>query len=281
MKKRLLCLAAALLVLAGCAGAGHGAPESVNVPILMYHHIDDTGGADAVISQAAFRHQMDVLQESGYTPVSFDDLMAYVDGEGTLPERPVCITFDDGYESTYERAFPVLREYRFPATVFVIGCSVGHKEFYKDTAWPITPHFDLEQMAEMVADRLMAVQSHTYDMHQWAPFETDAPRTSILPMEGETEEAYIAALKEDFQKEADILAAGGVEKIQVLAYPLGRSCDLAEQTLAELGVRVTLTIDSAHVNTVIQGRPETLLGLGRMNMGDDTTDEALLAYLAQ
>ena len=288
--RRLITLLAAVCLLAGC-GRGEGAPEtsqqwqapkSVNLPVLMYHHIDDSGGADATISEAGFRRQMDVLRDNGYTPVRLDELLSFADGTGDLPEKPVCITFDDGYMSTYQRAFPILGEYGFPGIVFVIGCSVGHQAYYKDTDYPLTLHFGLEQMDEMASSGRMAVQSHTYDMHQWAPFEdTDAPRTSMLPLEGESEQAYTQALEEDFRLEADVLAEGGVERIDALAFPLGRHTDLTDQVLARLGVRATFTVDESRINTLVQGQADCLFGLGRMNMSDSVTDEALLTYLGQ
>lgn len=285
-------MAAALLLLTGCGSAAEvpaispvwtpPVPVSVNIPILLYHHIDDTGGESAVISEASFRHQMDILAESGYTPVSFEALIAYVNSGERLPEKPVCITFDDGYLSTYEVAFPILGDHGFPGTVFVIGSSVGHTEHYKDTAWPITPHFGIEAMGEMAASGRMAVQSHTYDMHQYSDYEdTDTPRTSILPLDGESEADYIAALTADFRLEETILGQGGVDGIQVLAFPKGYHTDLTDEVLADLGVQVTLTTDQDRVNTVTQGQPQSLYSLGRLNMTDDITDEDLLAYLTQ
>lgn len=289
--RRLLCLAAALcLLLTGCGGGGEPpavsqtwtGPESVTVPALMYHHITDEPVTNTDISEAGFRRQMDALKENGYTPVSLPDLLAYAGGTGTLPEKPVVITFDDGYMSTYDRAFPILGEYGFPAAVFAIGCSVGHTEFYKDTSFTMTPHFGTAEMAEMAASGRMEVQSHTYDMHQWAPFEdTDAPRTDMLPLPGESEADYTAALEADFAREAETLAAGGVESVYALAFPLGRHTDVTDRVLAELGVQITFTVDEDRVNTVIRGQPEGLYGLGRLNMNDSVTDEAMLAYLGR
>ena len=283
MRPAALCLA--LLLLAGCAAApGPPAvsepwpgPDSVNVPVLMYHHITDTGGTDATISPEHFRRQLDAVKAAGYTPVSLDELIGFADGEGALPEKPVCITFDDGYMSTYDTAFPILGEYGYPAAVFVIGSSVG-RDTYKDTGRSIIPHFGTDQMAEMTASGRMEVQSHTFDMHQTAAYETGPARTSILPLEGESEEAYAAALEEDFRLEAEALAQGGVDRITALAYPLGRHSDLADSVLRELGVRLTLTTDSGHVNTVTRNDPDSLWGLGRLNMTNDTTDEMLLEY---
>lgn len=287
--RRFICLLAALCLLAGCSPAAPPAvsedwagPESVHLPVLMYHHIADEDTSSTVISEAGFRRQMDVLAENGYTPVSLPDLLAYAAGTGTLPEKPVVITFDDGYMSTWERAFPILGEYGFPAAVFAIGCSVGHTEFYKDTDHAMTPHFGTAEIEEMLASGRMAVQSHSYDMHQWAPFEdTDAPRTDMLPLEGESEADYAAALEADFQREAETLAAGGVESVYALAFPLGRHIGVTDRVLRDLGVQITFTVDESRVNTVTRGDPDSLYGLGRKNMSDGVTDEELLTYLAQ
>lgn len=74
----------------------------------------------------------------------------------------------------------------------------GHHGKYRALqrhAYPITPHFSYEQGAEMVASGVISLQSHTYDMHQWGPYEsTDQPRETILPLEGESEADYRASL---------------------------------------------------------------------------------------
>lgn len=278
--KKLLCLLAALCLLAGCGRTQDG--QSVRLPVLMYHHIAGEELSDTVISEAGFRRQMDVLREGGYTPVSLTAVLAWADGTGDLPEKPVVITFDDGYMSTWELAFPILGEYGFPAAVFPIGCSVGHTQYYKDTDHVMTPHFGTAEMKEMLASGRMEVQSHSYDMHQWPPFEDgDTPRTDMLPLAGESEAAYAAALEEDFRREAETLAAGGVESVYALAFPLGRHTDVTDRVLAGLGVRMTFTTDGSRVNTVVRGQPESLYGLGRLNMSDRVTDQALLDYLEQ
>ena len=279
MKKRFYLLLAALLL---AAGGCERAPERINVPVLMYHHLDENGGTDTVISPEGFRAQMELLRREGYTPVSLDDLIAYGDGTGDLPgEKPVCITFDDGYESVCTLALPILQEYGYPAAVFVIGVSVG-KDTYKDTGQAIIPHFGTEQMAEMISSGMISVQSHTYDMHQWEPYERAVPaRTSMLPLPGETEAAYAAAVREDFRQEAAVLAEGGVDEVYALAFPLGRHTELTDQVLKDLGVRLTLTTEADRVNTVVRGDPDSLYGLGRLNMTDDLPEETILAYLSR
>ncbi len=253
---------------------------SAQVPILMYHNLAEEGDGGDTMSAANFEAQIRALAENGYTAVTFDDLMAYVYEGADLPEKPVVITFDDGYLSNYELAWPILEQYGMKATIFAIGVSVG-KDTYKDTGNAMTPHFSYEQAAEMAASGTISVQSHTYDMHQWAPFEDgDGPfRETILPLPGESEEDYVAALTADFTRSRSELEAATGQPVNVLAYPSGAYSTLTQATLTELGVRVTLSTNPG-INTVVRGLPQTLCGMLRFGMNDTVTPEALLALLA-
>lgn len=254
----------------------------VNVPILMYHHLAETGDNDCVISVEGFRRQMELIKENGYHPVPLQALTAYVEQGTPLPERPVVITFDDGYYSNYEYAYPILQEYGFPAAIFAIGSSVGHMRYYKDTSFDMTAHFGIDEMAEMCAGGLIEVQSHTFDMHQWPPFELgDQVREDVLRLANETEQEYIAALQRDFLQQQELLQAGGVDGVFALAFPRGSHDTLADAVLRELGVKVTVTTDAERVNTVVKGLPQTLVDMGRMNCSDAVSDQALLAYLSR
>lgn len=245
-----------------------------NVPVLMYHNI---GGEN--LSPELFESHIAALAAEGYEAVSIQQMIDYVERGTPLPENPVCITFDDGYYSNYEYAFPVLQKYDMPATIFVIGSSVGHKTNYKDTEFPITPHFTFEEAKEMTDSGLVAIESHTYDMHQWEPYETgDRIRTSILRLEDESETDYVAALKVDFTKSAEEIEAGVGTRPQALAYPLGYSDSLSAAVLMEMGVKATFSIDGKG-STLIQGLPQSLYGLSRFYVQDDTTAEDILDYV--
>ena len=75
------------------------------------------------------------------------------------------------------------------ATIFAIGVSIG-KDTYKDTDHAMTPHFGAAEMQEMVDSGLISIQSHTYDMHQWPPFEdgNDRVRETLAQLPGESDE---------------------------------------------------------------------------------------------
>ena len=279
-----LCLAMSLLLGSVPQGSEYtpsttGGAQTVQVPILMYHNLAETGDGSETIGIDLFEAQLQALQEAGYTAISFDTLLDFVYAGGTLPEKPVLLTFDDGYLSNYTLAWPLLQRYGMPATIFCIGISMG-RDTYKDTGLPITPHFPAQQAAEMVASGLISVQSHTYDMHQWAAFEPagQAVRQNILPLPGESAADYTAALVFDFLQSSVQLEAATGKRVQALAYPGGAWCEQSEQILTQLGVRVTLTTRSG-LNLVTQGEPDCLHRMLRLDMNDSVTPGALLALL--
>ena len=254
---------------------------TANVPVLMYHHIDEEGNDDVNISSELFEAQMAALAEEGYTAVFPDDLAAYVYEGKALPDKPVVITFDDGYLSNYEYAWPILEKYDMKATIFVIGSTIGNTEHYKDTDYPITPHFSYEQGAEMVASGVISIQSHTYDMHQWAPYEdSDQPRENILALEGESEEDYRSLLSADCQKIRQVIQEGmGEASVHVMAYPSGQFDTLSQVTLLENGFDITFTTQVGS-NTLIKGQPQSLLGLHRYNMNESVSVEQMLEWVS-
>jgi len=101
--------------------------RSARVPILMYHYIS-TPPADAdayrrglSLPPEVFAQHLDFLQEQGYTTIHLQDLISYLQrGEPPLPEKPIILTFDDGYRDNYENAFPILKDHGMVGTFFVI-----------------------------------------------------------------------------------------------------------------------------------------------------------------
>jgi peptidoglycan/xylan/chitin deacetylase (PgdA/CDA1 family) len=250
---------------------------TAEVPILMYHHITDENSNSVTITAENFEAQIAALAEAGYTAISFDELLAYVNEGADLPDKPIVITFDDGYLSNYEIAFPILEQYGMHATIFAIGSSLG-KDTYKDTDNAIIPHFTAEQAAEMVQSGVIDIQSHTYDMHQSELYETGQARTTVAQFDGESEADYIAALRADFAENSSLLESATGQKVQVLAYPQGVYSDLTQAVFAQEGATVTLGT-SQGCNTVVRGLPQTLFGMHRYGINDDVSVEELLSYV--
>ncbi|HEX9028013.1 MAG TPA: polysaccharide deacetylase family protein, partial [Anaerolineales bacterium] len=102
-------------------GPGPIASGKVVAPILLYHHIAETRPASRYsVSPADFERQMKHLKSWGYTTISLGALSDALQGSGNLPERPLIITFDDGYQDVYQNAFPVMQQLGFTGVVYVI-----------------------------------------------------------------------------------------------------------------------------------------------------------------
>ena len=252
---------------------------TAQVPVLMYHHLTDGEQNSATITPALFREHMEALADAGYQTVSLAELRSYVYEGGSLPEKPVLLTFDDGYESNYELAYPVLKEFGMKAAIFVIGSSVG-KDTYKDTGAPIHPHFSAAQAQEMTASGLIEIQTHTYDMHQSATLEPGVARESMSPLEGETEADFIAAMRADFGKNRALIEDMTGSAPFALAYPTGVYSELTQAVAVEEGISVTLTSDPG-VNTLVRGLPQSLLALRRYGVNESVSAEQLLSWLGE
>ena len=177
----------------------------MRLPILMYHKIDPIPrGARSLrlyVVPEQFAAQLAALVRWGYRTISFGDWLAYRRGAGTLPRRPIILTFDDGYRSTYDIAWPILRRYDCRATVFLVSDLIG-----KTNAWDVhemqEPLLGAAEIAELQAGGI-AFESHT---------RTHAALTMIEPEQ---------ALQELLTSRA---ALGGLlgTPVRVLCYPYGK-----------------------------------------------------------
>ena len=254
---------------------------SRDVPVLMWHNLAEESSGDMTISVDTFRAQIEALHEAGFKTVSLQQLYDYVHFGTELPEKPIVLTFDDGYFSNYEYAFPILQEYDMQATIFAIGVSVG-KDTYKDTDHAMTPHFGADEAREMVDSGLISVQSHTFDMHQWPPFEDGNAqvRETLLPLDGEADADYEAAVEADFAESRELLESITGQPVNALAFPEGAYVTLTQDALRSAGAELTFTTVRA-VNTVVKGLPQSLCAMPRFGMTESADMSALVAELEQ
>lgn len=142
------------------------AAQTADVAILMYHAFTENEAETSSVCTLAseFERQLSALRDAGYTSVGYADLIEFVNGKGKLPEKPLIISIDDGYQNNLDLAAPLLEKYGFCANIAVIGVSIGHTT-YKDTDIPIMPHFSLEDARPWIKRGVLTVTTHSYDMH--------------------------------------------------------------------------------------------------------------------
>jgi len=103
---------------------------TVNVPILMYHHISDVPTYNALdksltVTSALFNQQLDHLKARGYHTITFNQLFDALYYNGPLPTKPIILTFDDGYDDAYTVAYPALTKHGFSGMFYIITGKVG------------------------------------------------------------------------------------------------------------------------------------------------------------
>jgi peptidoglycan/xylan/chitin deacetylase (PgdA/CDA1 family) len=185
------------------------------VPILCYHRFGTAAsaagwGGKMTVSPTNFALQLDWLARNGYHVVRLAQVQAFLEGKQALPKRSVVITFDDGYESVYRHALPVLRKYNFPATLFVYTDFIGAGDAL---SWA--------QLQELSASGLVSVQAHS-----------KTHRNLIERSTGETDERYRQMLELEARAPREAIERKLAAPVRQYAYPYG---DANEAVLDVLG----------------------------------------------
>lgn len=247
------------------------------VPILMYHNLTESEAEGFSVTAETFEAQIKALRDAGYEAISFADLIDFVERGTDLPEKPVIITFDDGYKDSARIGAPILEKYNMCGAINVIGVSVG-KNTYKDTGEPITPHFSFEEVAPWVEKGVLEIQSHSFDMHNSKELDQDDYRKGVYQKPGESEEEYIAKFRADVEASRRAIEDALGTQVTVYAYPFGYYTQLSEVLLWEMGIKVTLTVEEG-INVVIKGLPQSLRALKRCAVGEHMSPVELVNYL--
>ncbi|MCL2888550.1 MAG: polysaccharide deacetylase family protein [Elusimicrobia bacterium] len=133
--------------------------------ILLYHHIGAPPAKSKYkrtwVKPKNFVRQLDWLSANRYTLINFDGLLKIMAGKAQFPQKPVIITFDDGYKDVYQNAFPALKEKKMKAAVLPVQEAVGKYNFWQDPeseAW--TDIMTEEQLKEILKSGVFSYGSH-------------------------------------------------------------------------------------------------------------------------
>lgn len=122
--------------------------------VLMYHGIVVSAGtleAPYCCPPELFAKHIDFLRSHQYTFITLSDIHAHINGQWKMPPKAVALTFDDGFRTVYESAFPILRQYDVPATVFIVSDFIGKTNRWEIDGFPIRSLMTWEQLREMTA----------------------------------------------------------------------------------------------------------------------------------
>ena len=131
----------------------HPTALNARVPIMMYHDILPVKQVPYDLTPTELRQHFDQIKANQMTPISLDQLMAHLRTGSLLPEKPILLTFDDGYGGHYHYAYPLLKEYGYPAVFSIhtsfVGVNVGRT------------HVSWQELKTMAHDPLVIIASHS------------------------------------------------------------------------------------------------------------------------
>lgn len=231
--------------------------EGISLPIIMYHGLleDESRMGTYVISVKEFESDLQYLKEHGYTTVVVQDLIDYVQKGTPLPDKPIMLTFDDGFYNNYVYAYPLLKKYDAKMVLSPVGSYTDtftengdkHAEY---------SYLNWDDIKEMSDSGRVEIQNHTYDMHS-----LDGSHKGSKKVGGETVDQYRKRLIEDVGKMQQETIQHIGRTPTAFTYPYGAVSKEALPILKEMGFACTLICES-RTNTITRA-PDCLYELGR------------------
>jgi peptidoglycan/xylan/chitin deacetylase (PgdA/CDA1 family) len=204
------------------------AENTINIPILCYHNFNPTTPGFMNMTPVLFETQLKYLKDNGFTVIPLKEAVAYLKGErDSLPAKAVVITLDDGWQSVYKYAAPLIKKYNVPVTLFIYPQTIS--EGKNAMTW--------EELKELQKTGLFDIQGHTYDHPN---FKQAKKRLS-----SENYEKYIVM---QLTKSKKMLEEKLGQPVTLLAWPFGIYNNYLEEQAAKAGYDMSFTIDAVTAN---------------------------------
>lgn len=224
--------------------------------VLSYHEVAPQGeilDSTYTVSPEHFKEQIEWLIQNGFHFISVQDILDYRSHNKKLPDKAVLMTFDDGYQSVYTNAFPLLKQYRIPFVIALVGSWMKTEEKVDFAGHKIDRDKFMSQKAiqEMVASGLVEVASHSYAAHNGVignPQGNTQPAMTTRryfadTQRYESEKDYKQRIYRDLAENNQFLERYTGQKPRVMVWPYGHY-NIETRRIAEtLGLPIGLTLD--------------------------------------
>lgn len=233
--------------------------EGIKLPVLMYHQVLDLPSklGKYVVSPQELEADLRLLRELGYETVTVSELIAYCSGEGSLPKKPIMLTFDDGYQTDYKNVFPLLRQYNMKAVFSVVGAYTERYSTEGIDKHINYAHLSWDEISEMQKSGHCEFLNHSYNLHS-----LDG-RHGCLKASGESDSDYRALIHDDITHAQRLLAEKLGKAPPTFTYPYGGTDDELREIIREEGFSASLgTYEEINV---ITGDPAELYDIRRFN----------------
>lgn len=213
----------------------HPRATIARVPVMMYHDIVPKKEVFFDVTPEELEAHFQLIQEQGATPISLDWLISHLRTGIPLPDKPVLLTFDDGYGGHYEYVYPLLKKYEYPAVFSIYVNKMAQKTGRTSVTW--------DQLKEMAADPLVSIVSHS----------VSHPRDLRLLSDGD--------LKREVEESKQILERELGIPINYFTYPEGKADDRVKEAVKKAGYRAAISMNDADEH--FAGQSPDLLTIGR------------------
>jgi len=244
-KSRLLSviITATIIVLVALFGYVEVRSYSV-VPVLMYHSFQEKNTKPTPnVTPEVFRRQMEFFANNGYNIVGPDKVIAYMTKKEKMPAKTVAITIDDGDYSFYEKGYPILKEYKIPAVLFMATDRIGQPGY---VGW--------KELREMSDSGLITIGSHTMS-HPWLP-----------TISVDEKKVY-----EELAQSKDILEKITGKKVEYLCYPNGGFNDLIKESAKKYGYKGAFTTNPDKRSPI-----DDIYAIRRLKMSSSTKSPVII-----
>jgi biofilm PGA synthesis lipoprotein PgaB len=250
--------------------------------VISYHEIakpEDALTPAYAITPTMFVRHIDWLRNNGFNFVDVDDVLAAKRGERSLPSKPVLLTFDDGYRSVAEHAWPLLKMLKIPSVHAVVTSwqEEATTVDFDGKAVPRSRFMSWEELRSMQATGLVEVASHSHDLHEGIignPQGSLQPSATTRAYETvsatyESEVQYSRRIVNDLRQSASVIKRRLGIAPKVIVWPYGRYNVIAENAARSAGMSVGLTLDDGgNDETVPVLRLRRVLVESGMDIGD-------------
>ncbi|MBC8015995.1 MAG: poly-beta-1,6-N-acetyl-D-glucosamine N-deacetylase PgaB [Sporomusaceae bacterium] len=237
------------------SAAGNG------VPIICYHDVGKTANNEYTITKDTLKNHLSYLKSNGYNPISLQQYTAFTKDGVPLPDKPVMITFDDGYISFYNEVFPLLKEYNYPAMLAIVGSWMEYapSDVGKLVSW--------QQLREMDSSGLVSIASHSFRSHRFIPMNVQDDRGELLSTRiynngrFETEDEFKQRVADDLRQAQQQFEKELGHKASALVWPYGEYNLIAIDIAREMGFEATFTLGGGINRTGSEGLLEARRGI--------------------
>lgn len=235
------------------------------LPVLAYHDVvaakSDTDEPETVSVDSLVRH-FSYLQAKGYTPITLAQLQAASAAKTPLPPKSVLLTFDDGYASFHRYVLPLLKAYKWPAVLAIVGNRIDSK------AIDGPAYLTSKQVQELAASGLVEFANHSFNLHHglvanaWGNSQPAAVTRGWASGRIESDEQWHARVEQDLRKNQNFIAALTGKVPTAMVWPYGRYSTELQAMATKLGLQTLFTLEDglSDLRTDSQGFRRHLVG---------------------